>query len=139
MSTMIIIKNEFAISTFEEENRVVRSTFKGRVKLTIAKEHLDELGAFYLVNKVNASIVDITKVYGSFVKLLDYLKTEFLPKTKLSGLKLKAYVVSDDLMVNHLSSKLVEGDQHNSIYSKVFSNLKLAEEWVENSLEVLKT
>ena len=132
---MIICQNEFCVSTFEKEGKIVKSTFRGRVRVDFAKEHLEELGEFYLHTKVKASIVDISKLYGSYAKILEYIKTEFLPKTKVSGIKLKAYVVSDDVIVAHLSSKLVDGDVHNKIYSKVFSDLCEAEEWIKYSLD----
>lgn len=127
---MIITENKLAISTFNEEFRLVRSTFSGRFDVTLAIDHLEELGEFYFNNKVNASIVDLSNVYGSYAKVLEYVKTTFLPKTKTSGIKWKAYVVSDDVIVAYLSSKLVEGDEHNKILSKVFSQIKDAEKWV---------
>ncbi len=132
-SLKIIAENDFAVSTFDENSRIVRSTFKGRVKLDLAYEHMDELGEFYLNNKINGSIVNISKVYGSYAKILEYLKVNFLPKTKTSGIKRKAYVVSDDIIVAHLSAKLVNGDEYNHIKSKVFFYLKEAEEWVNET------
>lgn len=134
---MIISKNAFCLSSFEKNEKIVRSIFKGRADINLTKEHLEELGDFYLYNKVNASIVDITGVYGSYVKILDYIRSVFLPKTKVSGIRFKAYVVSNDVIVAHLSTKLVEGDELNQIPSKVFSNLTKAEDWVGEKLKTI--
>lgn len=131
---MVITKNKLASTSFNESDGILTSVYKGRVKIDLALEHLANVVDFYNSNKVNGSVADLSQLVGSFAKVIDYLVESYYPSAVKSGLKVQAYVVSEDLIIENLGFKLDGLAATFNIKSAVFTNRSKAEEWVKEYL-----
>ncbi len=131
---MIILKNKGGVSSFDEGSKIVTSVYKGRASIFLAKEHLRALMEFYNSEEAVGAIVNISGIYGSFSKLLDYLEDEFYPYVQSKGLKAQAYVVSDDLILSNLSKRLSSIVALQNIAVKIFKDEIEAEKWLKTCL-----
>jgi len=61
------------------------------------------------------------------------MKSTYYPSAVKSGLKCQGFVVSEDLIINNLSSKLQGMATSFNLESNVFSDRKKAEEWVKSN------
>ncbi|MCB0496253.1 MAG: hypothetical protein KDC79_08955 [Cyclobacteriaceae bacterium] len=133
---MIIAQNKLATSTFNDDIKLLISVYKGRVNIDLALEHLANVVEFYLTNSVKGSVADLHQLLGSYAKVFDYLVEAYYPAAVKSGLKIQAYVVSQDLINENLGFRLDDLASRFGIKSAVFTSRKEAENWVK---EFLKT
>lgn len=134
---MIIAQNKLATTTFFDEKKKLVSLYKGRVNIDLALEHLANVVEFYHSNSVNGSVADLHKLVGSYAKVMDYLVESYYPAAVKSGLKIQAYVVSQDLINENLGFRLDGLAAKFGILSSVFTSRKEAETWVDNYLDSL--
>ncbi len=129
-----VTKNKIATTVFHVEEKTLVSEYVGRVDIELALIHLKEVAKFYSTNEVRGSIVDLSRVFGSFAKVLDYLGGEGFPIAKKSGLCCLCYVVKDDLIIENLAKRLKFAVASHSIGVKVFKNRLEAENWTKIQL-----
>lgn len=129
---MIIAQNRIATTVFHVEEKLLISEYAGRVDVELAIAHLTAITKFYAANEVRGSIVDLSKVFGSFAKVLGYLGKEGFPIAKKSGLCCLCYVVKDDLIIENLTNKLKFAAASHSISVDIFKNRKDAEYWIKS-------
>ena len=133
---MIIAKNEQAITFFHKKEKILVSEYKGRANPKLAIEHLKVVSNFYSKNEVKGSIVDVSKVFGSFAKVLDYLGKEGFPNALKGGLCCLCYVVpNDDLIIQNLGDRLKFAASSYSIDVNVVKTREEAEFWVNLNLK----
>lgn len=134
--TMIIAKNDMGTTSFHKDESLLVSNYIGRVKLDLVVEHLSNIIIFYQNNpgSVKRSVVDISKVLGSFAKVLEFLEENYYIEAVRSGLKCQAYVASEDLIIKNLSVRLEMLALKFNIKSKVFSSLEEAKIWVKETI-----
>ncbi len=128
---MIIAKNKLVTSTFYKEDQMLISVYKGRMSIELARDQAESLLDFYQNNWVVRSVIDISKLYGSFAKLIEYYKMGY-PTAVKSGLKCLAYVVSEDIMSNNLTAKMTYMANSFGVETNVFNSLEDATQWVKN-------
>ncbi len=109
---------------------MIVSVYKGRVNYDLAAEQAETLLDFYRNNEVEASLVDVSKMYGSFVKLMDYYKEGF-PLAVQSGLKRVAYVVSDDIITANQITKMELIASKFNVETRIFKTQELAKDWLD--------
>ena len=131
---MIIVQNKLATTTFYEEEKMLVSIYSGRINFELAKAHSDILLDFYRTNKVRGTLIDISKLYGSFAKLMDYYKNGF-PVAVGSGLKYIAYVVSDDIITQNLIQKVKDMAVSFELKVSIFKSVKEAEKWLKECIQ----
>lgn len=131
---MIIAQNQLATTTFDLNTKLLISVYKGRVNIDWALEHLAKVVEFYSSNSVNASVADLHQLLGSYAKVLDYLVESYYPAAVKSGLKIQAYVVSQDLINENLGVRLDGLASKFGIKSAVFNNRQQGEAWVKDYL-----
>ncbi|MCF6359477.1 MAG: hypothetical protein L3J29_01800 [Cyclobacteriaceae bacterium] len=131
---MIIARNKLGTTFYYKEEMVLLSVYKGRISIDVGLEHLASIVEFYKSNEVLGSVVDIKKMYGSFAKIFEYMKTTYYPFSLKSGLKCQAFVVSEDLIINNLSSKLQGLATSFNLESKVFQDRTKAMAWVKSNI-----
>ena len=129
---MIIAKNNLATTSYDKENKVLVSVYDGRVRISLALEHLANIVEFYKNNEVIGSVVDVKEVHGSFAKVFEYMKESYYPIAIENGLKSQVYVVSEDLIVANLGSKLKGLATSFKLKSEVFSDRAEAEKWLKS-------
>lgn len=127
---MIIAKNQMAVTHFIEEEKMLISVYSGLVDIDLSIEHLKKLIKFYKENDVRKSIVDVSKVLGSFVKVLAFLESDYYPAAIENGLKAQVYIASDDLIIKNLSARLEMMAAMFDITSAVVKTREQAERWV---------
>lgn len=130
---MIICQNKQGVSEFFPKQKKVVCVYHGKADQELALEHLEKIIHFYQSEQpdVNVAIVDLRAVYGSFMKLMGYFTKTFYPAIAKTSLKAQIIVVNDDVIVNHLISKLVLITELLSIKTRVFFTMADAEEWIE--------
>lgn len=126
---MVISKNKFASSFYHSDKKTIVSVYKGRVNYDLAVEQAETLLDFYRNNEVEASLIDVSKMYGSFVKLMDYYKEGF-PIAVQSGLKRVAYVVSDDIITANQITKMELMASKFNVETRIFKTQQLAKDWL---------
>ncbi len=129
---MVIAQNSVSTTTYSEKENLLVSVYHGRANIELAKEHLSLLMEFYEKNEVKAAIVDLSKVYGSFAKIFEFLDTDFYPHAYTNGLRFQAYVISGDLINENLGEKLILLVRSHNIEVKVFNSLTVAENWIKS-------
>lgn len=132
---MIVAQNKLATTTFDKTRRLLESTYVGRVNIDLALEHLANVVEFYTKNEVQGSIANLSRLIGSYVKVIDYLVESYYPAATKSGLKVQAYVVSKDLINENLGNELDALAKKFGITSVVFTNKEEAEAWVNQQLK----
>ena len=131
---MVITENKLASTSYYETEKMLISVYKGRVNINLALEHLANVVEFYTKNTVYGSVADLSQLHGSFAKVIDYLVESYYPSAVKSGLKIQAYVVSEDLIIENLGFKLDKLASEFNIKSAVFNSRKQAETWVKDYL-----
>ena len=127
---MIIAKQDQAITEFIEDNKIIKSIYKGRYNQNSAIEHIDIVIDFYGKNEVKGSIIDMSKGYGSFYQLFEYLAKYYYPVALKSGLLAQAYIVSPDLINSALGQRLGTLSSKYKIESQVFTDVSEGDAWV---------
>jgi len=131
---MIIAQNSLGTTYFHREDKVLISVYKGRIDIEVGLEHLADIVEFYKNNEVIGSVVNIKEMYGSFAKIFEYMKESYYPAAVKSGLRCQGFVVSEDLIINNLSSKLSGMATSFKLKSKVFADRNKAEDWVKSNI-----
>ena len=131
--SMKIAQNKMGVTYFYAEHKMLVSVYKGLVDIELVIEHLKKLILFYKENDVVCSVVDISGVLGSFAKIMAFLESDYYPVAIKNGLKVQAYVASDDLIIKNLTIRLEMMASMFSIESGVFKTRVEAEEWVKSN------
>ncbi len=103
---MIIAKNKLGTTVYHQEEKILVSVYKGRAITKLALEHLKSIVEFYKTHEVCGSVVNVKEVHGSFAKVFEYMKDSYYPIAVKNGLQCQVYVISEDLIINNLSTKL---------------------------------
>ena len=122
-----IAENKQVTFQYDPDKKLLLSTYKGIFNFEIAKDSYNYLANLYIVGK----IADVRKLNGSFIKLMSEFKEKY-PILKERGLKAEAFVVSDDLMINNLISKLSKQLEGIGIDTYVCHTVEEAENWLDN-------
>lgn len=129
---MIIAQNKLGTTTFYKEEKILISVYKGRIDIDLGLEHLAEIVEFYKRNEVVGSVVNIKEMFGSFAKIFEYMEEIYYPAAVKSGLKCQGYIVSEDLIINNLSSKLIGMATSFKLRAEIFSGREEAEKWIKS-------
>ncbi|MCB0496251.1 MAG: hypothetical protein KDC79_08945 [Cyclobacteriaceae bacterium] len=131
---MIVAKDKLGVTTYFEDKKLIESTYKGRVDMSMSFDHLNKVAKFYETHEIRGAIIDLRELFGSFVKVMDYLLETFYPIAQKSGIKAQALVVTDDLIMKSLSGKLQNLASEFNITARVFNSREEAEEWMDSIL-----
>lgn len=127
---MIVVKDKLGLTEYIEEQHLIISTYKGRVDNEMSFDHLKAVISFYKEHSVTAAIIDLRELYGSFIKVMDYLGESFYPVAVKSGLKAQAFIVTDDLIIRNLTKKLESITVNFNIEAKTFASIEGAKKWI---------
>lgn len=135
---MIIEQNAIGNTLYDNEKRLLIETYKGRTNIKLIIDHFDKIERFCLNNDVEASMVDLRKLYGSFIKLLEIIENTYYPKMKKSGLRFQAIIISNDLIIENLYVKVSQLAAKFGIETAVFHDLDKANFWIVDKLRKSK-
>lgn len=119
---------------YNKDLNILYATFYGIINLELASELIKSAADFALSNKVYGVVADVTKLRGSYLKLFDLLIDDIYPPLIDKGMKVHATVISDDVIVEHVTSKLEKRRLQMGIESKTFTKIELADTWVKEIL-----
>ncbi len=127
---MIIFKNKISTIEYNEVNKLIVYTEHGIAKKDLIIDQLKAVIEFSKTNSITCIIADFRKLQGSFKKAFKFLNTEYYPTMKVRGLLCKAFVVSEDIINNHLANDLIGSLEKHGIKAALFSDTKKAFSWV---------
>lgn len=133
---MILEQNSFGISSFDKKKGILQEHFKGRFQIDMLTVHFKAIENFLSLKKAKASIVDISKVYGSFAKILEYVELAYFPTLERSGIRYQAYIISEDLMIQNLINRVKELSTQFNIEIQIFYDRELANSWLQEKLKI---
>jgi len=129
---MVIAQNKMGVTSFFEKEKLLISSYTaGEVDSDLVIEHLRKLIDFYKKNEILKSVVDVSEVLGSFAKIMAFLESDYYPVAIKNGLKVQAYVASDELIIKNLSLRLEMMASMFNVKSNVFKTRAEAENWVK--------
>jgi hypothetical protein len=128
---MLVAKNSFVVTHFYSAEKLLVSNYSGRSNVELGLEHLSRVVEFYSKNEVRGSVVDISKIFGSFTKGINFMKEHYYPVAQKSGLTCQAFVIPNDVIVETLSNQLVKMASSFIEKVKLFTDRKEAEKWVK--------
>lgn len=133
---IINISNEKQVkSNYDSETKILHTEYSGLFNAEIALNHFHLVEEFAKTNLLKGAISDLRKLTGSYNKVIEYLDKEGFPNIKKTGLVSEAFVISNDLMINHLTDKLVIILKNKQINVGVFKSQKEAKLWMLKSFK----
>ncbi len=117
-------------SYYEEEIQILFTEYKGMFNEENAFEHFHKVEAFVSGRPLLGIVADLRKLNGSYNKVMEYFKSEGYPKIKKSGLIAEAFIISDDIMINYLTEKLMSVLKQNNVRCSCFDSEKEAHSWI---------
>ncbi len=128
--TMIIYTDKISTIEYDKESQNITYVEHGFAKKELLIDQLRVVIEFSKTNPITSVIADFRKLQGSFKNVFSYLKEEYYPALKSQGLKSKAFIVSEDIISNHLTNELVKDLKKRGINAAIFSTTKAAGQWV---------
>jgi hypothetical protein len=132
---MVIEKNQIGTTSFNPEEKVIYESYIGRTNIKLIEDHFDKIIRFSHNNDIAGSVVDLRKLYGSFIKLLEIIETTYYPKMKKSGLRFQAVIISNDLIFENLYGKVSKLAAKFGIEAKLFRDYEKAIIWMDDNLK----
>ncbi len=132
---IIITDSELCKSVYYPDRQIIRSVYNGVASHArnrqLFYEHLENALQFAKSHPVKGVIIDLRKIVGSFIQVMQRLDEEYYPAMKqYSGFTHQAIVVPDDLIIKHLSMKLLDLLAHQQVTGKIFYDYNEAEKWL---------
>lgn len=128
--TVIIYRDKISRIEYNKESQNITYYEHGFAKKELLIEQLKVVMEFSKTSSVYSVITDFRKLQGSFKNIFSYLNEEYYPALKSQGLKCKAFIVSEDIISNHLTNELVKNLKNKGIHAAIFSTTKAAAQWV---------
>lgn len=133
---VIITDNKSCFSVYEPEYKWLFSTFKGIVNYQLIMEHLKNGQCFSQDNEILGALVDLRSLRGSYYKLFEFLEKEAYPNLKSRGMITQAFIVSDDLLIAHITEKLMDMFIRLNINARMFNDFDEAKVWLKENIEL---
>jgi len=132
---MIIFKNKISTIEYDKANKLITYTEHGISKKELIIDQLKAVIEFSKSNSITCIIADFRNLQGSFKNSFEFLNTKYYPKMKARGVVCKAFVVTEDIINNHLANGLIDDLEQHGIKAALFSDTEKAFKWViETSL-----
>ena len=127
---IVLTDNQLCYSVYDAEHKILHSTFRGRFNKELNLSHLKIVREFSMDHVILGSIVDVTKLRGSFAGMFETMETKTLPGVKKAGFKYVAYVLSDDILMKAVIDKWVEIAKGLNLTIEKFENIDEAKKWI---------
>lgn len=133
-SEFLIFSNKMADIYFHPEKKILSVVYNGLVEYDLFEEVIEEVNNLATKNGVHGTLADVSMLRGSFYRLLEYMEEIGFPLLIDQGLKIQAQIISDDIMMKNLISKVNEMLASLGVKTKNFENRKEGFEWLMASL-----
>ena len=138
LMAIVLTNNQLCYSVYDTEHKILHSTFRGRFNKDLNLKHLRVVSEFSKENEILGSIVDVTKLRGSFAGMFETMETKTLPGIKKAGFRFVAYVISDDILMRAVIKKWVEIAKGLNLKIEIFEDLVDAKDWIINAIKSAK-
>ena len=128
---MIIYKDKISTIEYDELSNNITYYEHGFANKELLIAQLRTVVEFSKTHPIYSVIADFRKLQGSFKNVFTYLKEEYYPALKSQGLRSKAFIVSEDIISNHLTNELVQDLKKQGISAAIFSTSEAAGQWVQ--------
>lgn len=132
---MIIYTDKISTIDYDEVSQNITYYEHGFAKKELLIDQLRTVMEFSKKNAIFSVIADFRKLQGSFKNIFSYLNDEYYPALRSQGLKCNSFIVSEDIISNHLTNELVKELRKTGIRAAVFSTTKAAGNWVRECKE----
>ena len=127
---MIVFTNKISTVEYDPKHKIITYSEHGIAKKDLIIDQLKAVIDFGETNSITGIIGDFRNLQGSFKNAFEFLNTEYYPLMKERGLICKAFVVSEDIINNHLANNLIESLEQHGIKAALFSTTQEASTWV---------
>ncbi len=117
-------------SYYDEHTCILSTTYSGLFNKECAMEHFHKVEDFVFNRPLLGIIADVRKLNGSYNRIMQYAKSEGFPKIKQAGLIAEAFIITNDIMINYLTEKLMGVLKQNNIRCSCFDSEKEAHSWI---------
>ena len=128
---MIVYKDKISTIEYDNEHQNITYLEHGLSNKDLLMGQFKSVLEFSKKETVSSVIVDLRELHGSFKNVFHYLNNTYYPTLKSRGLICKAFIVTDDLINNHLVGILCSNLKNMGIESAVFSNPRAARKWTQ--------
>ncbi len=133
-NTSLIFSNKVADIYYYPNNKMLIAIYHGLVEYNLLQEIIELINATAVDKGIAGALADVTKLRGSYQRLLGYMEDTGAPLLIENGYIAQAQIISDDLIMKNLSAKVEKIMTSLSVNFKVFTDRKEGEEWLNKVL-----
>ncbi len=100
-------------------------------------EQIRKILEFIREKEIWGAVADITRLRGSFIKVLEVLRNTCYPAVEEKGHRCKAIVVSDDLITEHVATKLRDLIRDFNMNVQLFKDRIKVDGWIRKIIKIL--
>ena len=127
---MIIYTDKISTIEYDNENQNITYLEHGLSNKDLLMGQFRSVLEFSKKETISSVVADLRNLRGSFKNVFEYLNDTYYPTLKWRGLICKAFIVSDDIINNHLAELLSDDLKKIGIEAAVFTNPRAAGKWV---------
>lgn len=127
---MIIYTDKISTIEYDNENQNITYLEHGLSNKDLLMGQFRSVLEFSKKETISSVVADLRNLRGSFKNVFEYLNDTYYPTLKSRGLICKAFIVSDDIINNHLAELLSDDLKKIGIEAAVFTNPRAAGKWV---------
>lgn len=135
MNSILIHRNNCSTSEYDSENYVLHIEFISIIDKDQILEQFQNISEFVEKNRVLGTISDLRKLYGSPIKLFDFMKEFYFPFLMIYGLQAECVLIREDHMIKNVGSKWVDMLGEMGLQSDIFENIIVACNWLNNIIK----
>ncbi len=128
--TVVVTDSKLCYSVYNTQSKILHSTYRGVLNKDQLIAHLNNGVVFGKENEILGSLVDLRKLHGSYYKFFEFLEFEAYPGIQRSGLHYLAFILSDDIIVNNVTKKLMEVIKRLKLEARIFTNSEEGLKWL---------
>lgn len=136
MNSVLIHKNKCSKSEYDQGNCVLQIEFAGIVNKDQILEQFQYISEFVEKNRVVGVVSDLRKLYGSPLKLFDFMKEFYFPFLIEFGLQAECVLIREDHIIKNVGSKWVSMLKEMGLKSAMFENNIVAYQWLYNAINL---
>jgi hypothetical protein len=134
----LIYKNEHGSAHYDRVKKLVRTQYKGIVKLESITDLLRNVIEFSRKEPIHFMLANLTEMQGTFTSAIDFFENEFYPAMIANGLQSYASALPKDVFTKFAASQL-QKKVGGKLEWKAFSSLEDAEQWTDAQIRIGKT
>ncbi|WP_165823900.1 hypothetical protein [Pseudochryseolinea flava] len=126
----LIYKNENGAAHYDAQRKLVKTQYKGIVKVEAITDLLRHVIAYAEKNEIRLMCANLTEMQGTFSGAMDFFENEFYPSMIKNGLRAYAAALSKDVFTKFAASQL-QKKVGGKLDWQAFSSIEDAEQWIE--------